>query len=116
MAWEDPVVIASSSARTVTGNSGALPCPKALNLSILIEVTAQSGTAPTLDLSVEWSMDGTNFGAAQTADAFTQITTTTPTRAVKSFSVKAPYYRLVWTIGGTSPSYTFSATRYGVGQ
>lgn len=27
---------------------------------------------------------------------------------VKQFTIKAPYYRVVWTIAGTTPSYTFT--------
>lgn len=114
MAWGDAAVIAASAARTTTGNSGAIACEKGLNLNLLVEVTASAGTTPTLDFSVEWSMDGVNFGGAQAADTFTQITAAT-VRAVKQFPVKAPFFRLVWTIAGTTPSFTFQASRYVTG-
>jgi hypothetical protein len=115
MAWEDPAVVVVSGAKSASGNSGAVNSPKGLYLNVLLEVTAQSGTTPTLDVSVEWSMDGTNFGVAQPADSFTQVTTTVPTRVVKAFQNKAPFYRVVYTLGGTSPNYTFQVTRYAVG-
>lgn len=115
MAWEDPEVLAASASRTTTGNSGAKFAPDGVNLNLLLEVTAQSGTTPTLDVTVEWSMDGTNFGIGQPADSFTQVTTVTPTRVVKSFTTKAPQFRVVWTLGGTTPNYTFQVTRYTVG-
>lgn len=115
MAYGDVVVIAASAARTTTGNSGAQLAEKALFLNLLVEVTASSGTTPTLDFTVEWSMDGTNFGVGQAADSFTQITAAT-VRVAKQFAVKAPFYRLVWTIAGTTPSFTFQATRYATGQ
>jgi len=115
MAYGDPGIIATSAARTTTGNSGSQACGAGIYLNLLVEVTAASGTTPTLDFTVEWSMDGTNFGVGQPADSFTQITAATA-RVVKQFVAKAPFYRLVWTIGGTTPSFTFQATRYTTGQ
>ena len=116
MAYEDAVIVVTSAARTTTGNSGALVSPKALNLGLSVEVTASSGTTPSLVASVEWSMDGTNFCAADTtADAFAAITTS-PVRVARAFTVKAPFYRVVWTLTGTTPSFTFSCSRYGVGR
>ena len=95
----------ASAARTTTGNSGALTAQGTV-LDVLVDCTAVSGTSPTLDVTVEWSHDGTNFAAADTADAFTQITAAKKT--VKRFDLKGPYHRFVWTIGGTTPSFTFS--------
>jgi hypothetical protein len=55
--------------------------------------------------------DGTTtFAPGDTADAFTAITTAV--NRVKNFQVKAPHYRLVWAITGTTPSFTFSASSY----
>ena len=79
-------------------------------LSILIAVTAASGTTPTLDCKVQWSFDGVTFVDAETADSFAQITGVKS--VVKQFVVKGPLYRLVYTIGGTTPSFTFSASTY----
>jgi hypothetical protein len=115
MAYGDAVQFVTSAARTTTGNSGAQPVEKGLYLNLLVEVTAASGTTPTLDFTVEWSGDGTNWATGQPADSFTQITAAT-VRAVKQFVAKAPFYRLVWTVGGTTPSFTFSSTRYTSGQ
>lgn len=113
MAWEDAAIIATSSARTVTGNSGAVICPKSFNLGVQVQVSAVSGTGPSCVFTVEWSMDGTNFGPANTPDAFTAVSATgNPTGL---FAVKAPFFRLVWTITGTSPSFTFQAYKYGIG-
>jgi hypothetical protein len=111
MAYGDPVQFVASAARTTTGNSGAVACDKGLQVNLMVDVTAASGTTPTLDLTVEWSMDGVNFGAAQTPEAFTQITAATVRRLLQ-FPVRAPFFRLVWTVGGTTPSFTFDAWRY----
>jgi hypothetical protein len=71
-------------------------------LGISIDVTAITGT---VDFTVEWSPDGVRFGDADTADTLAQIAGVAT--ASKSFDVKAPYFRLVWTIG-TGPV-TFTA-------
>jgi hypothetical protein len=63
-------------------------------LGVSVAVTDITGS---LDVTVEWSPDGTNFGPADTsADALAQISTSVA--ASKSFDVKAPYYRLKYTI------------------
>jgi hypothetical protein len=101
--------IVGFAARTATGNSGALPAPGRAEVAVGVSVTVQSGTAPTLTFDVQWSDDGVNFFDSQPVDNYTQITTTVPTRAVKKFTVKGAYYRLRWTIAGTTPSYSFAA-------
>jgi hypothetical protein len=76
-----------------------------------VNVSAASGTTPTLDLTVEWSPDGgTTWYKADTPDAFTQITAAK--QVVKSFTLKGTSYRVVWTIGGTTPSFTFDVKEY----
>jgi hypothetical protein len=112
MAWEDPLLVASG-AKVATGNSGVQNSSKALNQVIALDVSAVTGTTPNLTVTVEWSMDGTNFGAASTPDGFTAITTAGNVR--QSFTTKGPFFRLVWTITGTTPSFTLNAYRYGTG-
>lgn len=116
MADRSVVTVAASAARTETGNSGSIQVPPGSpNLALLVDVTAQSGVTPTLDFSVEWSNDGTTFAAADTADTFAQITgAQVPRQRAKSFAVKGKRFRVVWTIAGTTPSFTFSASAYGV--
>lgn len=95
-----------SAARTTSGNSVALRMdPAADNINVAVFVTAASGT-PSMILSVEWSNDGTNFAATETADAFTAITGTG--NKVKSFPVRGLFARIVWVITGGTPSLTFS--------
>lgn len=98
-----------SAARTTTGNSAAIPV-HAGTLGIGLHVTAVTGTSPSMTVTVEWSYDGTNFGVGETTDSFAAITANKVTN--KAVTVRAPYYRLVWTITGTTPSFTFSATTY----
>jgi len=102
--------VVTSAARTATGQSAAITVGRVETsgkFGLILNCTAASGTTPTLDVTVEWSADGTNFFAAQAADSFTQVTTTGQVGA-KSFDVKGPFYRVKWTIGGTTPSFTFT--------
>lgn len=111
MAYSDPIVVVPSAARTATGNSGPLTAhERGGTLNVTFDATTVTGTSPTLTLSVEWSQDGTTFGAADPADAFTAVTAAGT--KTKSFVVKGATYRLVWTIGGTTPSFTFSCRAY----
>jgi hypothetical protein len=101
--------VLASSARTTSGNSTTVTVPDwspadPRSVSVYQNVTAQSGTTPTLDMQVQWSPDGTTWYSA--SDTFTQVAAATGT-AVKQFAVKAPYWRLSYTIAGTTPSYTF---------
>jgi hypothetical protein len=115
MAFSTPREVVASAARTSTGTSGTLTLGElGEDISLLVDVSAVSGTGPTLDLTVEWSHDGgTTWATADPADAFAQITAAGA--KVKAFAVKAPAYRLRWTIGGTTPSFTFSLREYVTG-
>lgn len=105
--------LVASAARTVTGNSGAIGVGSgAATIELEVEVTAASGTSPSMTLSVLWSEDGVNFGNPDgSSDAFTAITAAT--NVVKNLTVRAPYMEIVWTITGTTPSFTFSVLESG---
>lgn len=106
MAFESREVVASA-VRGTNGNSGALRPIHARNVALTVDVTAATGT---LDLAIEWSHDGTAWAPGETADAFAQIGATKKT--TKRFDVKAPLYRIVWTVGGVTPSFTFAVHEY----
>lgn len=100
--------LVASAARTATGSSAAIPVGAgAASLEVELEITAVSGTSPTMVLGVSWSVDGTNFGTNDgAADVFASVTAVG--NVVKSIPVRAPYMQLTWTLGGTTPSFTFS--------
>lgn len=97
--------VVTSAARTASGNSGALThYGAATTLRCQLDVTAVSGTSPSLTVLVEDTLDGTNYNtigtfAAKTAVGREVINITTP------FS---DTLRVSWTITGTTPSLTFS--------
>lgn len=99
--------IDASAARTTTGTGGTITVgDTAGRLTILVNVTASSGTSPNMVVGLDWSLDGTTWFAADPADAFTAVTTTGA--VAKSFSVKGKFARTKWTITGTTPSFTFT--------
>src|SRR5438067_1679914 len=112
MAGGAPVLKVASAARTATGNTAALTLSeRGQRLAATIDATAVSGTTPSLTLTVEWSQDGgVTFAQGDPADTFTAITATGT--KVKDFQIKSDTYRYVWTITGTTPSFTFSIRDY----
>lgn len=100
--------ILATAARTSSGTSAAIALGSgAGTIDLELEVTAVAGTSPTLALAVNWSDDGVNFGPNDgTADTFAQVTAVG--NVTKQVPVRAPYMQLAWTLGGTTPSFTFA--------
>lgn len=102
------VAFVPSLARTTSGQSPALTIPAgASDVGFLVDVTAAGGVGPSLALSVQWSNDGAVWADAEPADTFAAVTAAKT--VVKRFPVKADMCRLVWTLTGTTPSFTFVA-------
>jgi len=102
--WNETLV--ASAARTTTGNTGNIfGYGAATSLRVLLDVSAASGTTPSLTVLVEDSFDGgTNWNtigtfAAKTAVSREALNITTPLSEL---------IRVSWTITGTTPSFTFS--------
>lgn len=103
-----PTVIRASAAATATGQTGAFDVGHQDFISVMADVTAVSGTTPSMTLTVEWSPDGSTWYQGDTADTFTALTAAG--KKVKTFQVKGVLARVVYTISGTTPSFTFSLT------
>lgn len=77
-------------------------------LRVQLNVTEASGVTPTLDVVVEDTLDGGNWNvvgtfAQRTAAGRQVIDITTPFAGTVRFR---------WTIGGTTPSFTFAVDSY----
>lgn len=108
MATKGIVTFLPSAAKTSSGNSGnGLYSGENNTMVVYLDVTATSGTTPTLDVTIRDTIDGTNW---DTVDTFTQCTGVT--RAVKRITNFSRYLRISYTIGGTNPSFTFSVKGY----
>lgn len=103
--------VLASEARTASGASPGvgLGADVSARVAVGLSVTASGGVSPTLDVAVEWSHDdGATWLKAQSADSFSQATAATA--VVKVFDVKGPLFRAVYTVGGTTPTFTFAVT------
>jgi hypothetical protein len=112
--------IDSSSARTTSANGSNWGRYTKGGL-FLIDVTAVSGTAPTLVVRLQTSVNSTSaYVDVDTTNAQTSVITATGTYMLRVYpgldnvanakcnSLLAYYTRFAWTIGGTTPSFTFS--------
>lgn len=107
------ITLRALAAATASGVTSGFAVPvNSTDVAVLLNVTAVGGTSPTLTLSLEWSHDGATWAAAETADAFNQVTAVGA--VVKQFTVKGDLLRVRSTVGGVTPSFTFSVTAYGV--
>lgn len=96
-----------SGTRTTTTTSPAIDSgPGVADILVMIHVTAASGTSPTLVCSVEQSNDGTSWTAI---GGGTAPTLNAAGNTVCNAAVPQRFARVVATIGGTTPSFTFRA-------
>lgn len=99
-----PDAAVASGARTATGTGSAFSTQDADSIEATLTVTAASGTTPTLDVTLETSID--DGSTWDTVGAFSQKTAAGSDGHV--FGPLGDLCRWRWTIGGTSPSFTFS--------
>ncbi len=101
--------LVASAARTVAGSSGTWEgFGRVSTLRIQLNVTAASGTTPSLTVTVEDSLDGTNWNALDTFPAKTAVS-----REVRNITTPfADMLRISWTISGTTPSLTFDVVTF----
>lgn len=87
------------------GNSGWLDCQDISDLILSLTVGGPvTGTTPTLDVVVETAGDAAGTLGVRTLGSFTQKTAITAVER-KSFAGLDAYYRVRWTVGGTTPSF-----------
>jgi hypothetical protein len=95
----------ASAAITTTTTSGGISSLNQQSAAFQFAVTAFSGTLPTLDVSIEESLDnGTNWKKIYD---FERVTTTGTFRS-PAILLHGVQYRIVRTVGGTTPSFTMS--------
>lgn len=112
------IVHAPGTAITATG-SAIIPLSSnvdATTLDVIVDISAVSGTTPTLTVSVARAADvvrGTHppasFGTATSTAALTAVGRTVlsvPAAIDALTGASSPFARVTWTIGGTSPSFT----------
>lgn len=118
------IVAQPSGAQTVSGNTGAINVGSFAELLLVFNITAVSGTTPSMTLGVDFSPDGGTTWvtgpslAAQTAAAIVAMAlgrgVSGSAGSVTSFAMPfGDTIRIRWTITGTTPSFTFAALAVG---
>lgn len=103
MPHRSAIELAASSARTSSGTGDSVDLGAATTALLRLDVTAASGTTPTLAVTIQTSPDELtwrNLGSFATVSAAGALERRLPGAS--------KYVRAVWTLGGTSPSFTFS--------
>ena len=96
----------ASAARTASVNGAAVATADVNNAFVTLNVTAVSGTAPTLDVKIQGTDDGGTIWFDIPNAVFTQkVATGSQAIQINTFS---DVIRAVATIGGTTPSFTFA--------
>ncbi len=98
-------IVVASAARTATGEQLLSGFGGADTLRVQLNTTAVSGTSPSMTVTVEDTLDGTNYNVI---DTFTAVTATN--RQVRDLvppKVWADRIKVRWAITGTTPSFTF---------
>lgn len=94
-------------ALTATANGTAFNLDGAVGLISKVDITARSGTSPTLDVSLQARVD--SDGAWVNVAAHAQVTAVSSTK--RAFQVAGfTQARWVKTVGGTTPSFTGTIT------
>jgi hypothetical protein len=102
------VLLLQPETRTTSGDTTAKPLivENGSVITFMVDVTAVSGTSPTLDIYIDFY--STKLGKWINQDKFTTITAA-DTYAL-AIPVRGTRYALRWVLGGTSPSFTFAAS------
>jgi len=110
------VLNGTSAAHTTSSNFGDLDVGKCRRIAVDINITAVSGTSPTIQFFVERKdVNGIYYQlwSSNAVSAANPISTTIGAFATINQALGATV-RLRWTITGTSPSFTFSASITGI--
>lgn len=98
-----------SAARTADGNTaGSDGYATASSAVVHVNVTAFAGTSPTLAVYLEDSIDGTVWSEVASVTGINAV----GVRSIRSTGPFTNRLRLRYALGGTAPSFTFSASLY----
>lgn len=107
MSPKQDIALAKLDTRIVDGVGPSLDTEGLKDFTTFLLVTATSGVAPALVVTIQESPDDLNF-----LDTYTFISIATPTTMKVSAATlgRSPnsFIRAKWTITGTTPSFTFS--------
>lgn len=105
-----------TAARTTTGNGTAVDAQTFDgDLFLVLDSAAGTGTTPTLDVKIQSSDTSGGTFTDITGATFTQVTGTASQQSIVISKDEARrWIRIVYTVSGTTPSFTFSVNAVGV--
>lgn len=112
-----PLVFKASAAETSSTTHQQFNSDSFSTLAVVVDVTAVSGTTPTMTVVIEGSLDNSTWfelGTIGTAGAYRVGTTATApgnitaTTTTRGAFPAPPFIRTRSVIGGTTPSFTYS--------
>jgi uncharacterized integral membrane protein len=109
--YTSELILKASGAVTANGQSDAQDVSIFDEGLLLVDITTVSGTSPTLDLTIQTEING-KWVALPGVSIAQQTAANALAVALTNFGKKI---RLSWTVGGTSPSFTFSLAFIGKG-
>lgn len=86
--------------------NGAVDYAGLKEAELVVSVSAKAGTTPTLDVTLEGSVDGTNWYVIATVAQYADATGTK--RAFVTDAILPSYLRVHSVLGGTDPSFTYT--------
>lgn len=98
-----------SAAETATGTSNSFDNGGLIVSALFVDVTAASGTLPTLIVKVQHSPDGIKWYDVPNLTTASLSSVSSVSIMLSALTPLADHVRCVWTIGGTLPSFTFTA-------
>lgn len=116
----NPITLKASAAETASTNGAAVSTGpgRRTAVQVTVDVTASSGTSPTMTVKVQGSLDGsTNWVTLGTvgangynvgSTAVTAPSNLTTTATVSAVLPAMPFLRYSSVIAGTTPSFTYS--------
>lgn len=115
------IVVDASAAKTATVNGVTATNFNGRGAHVFVNATVVSGTTPTLAVKLQGSVDGTNFYDLDATNATTASITAAGTAVIRVYpgltnavgtanQVLPRIWRCVFTIGGTTPSFTVATT------
>lgn len=111
------VTLKASGAETSSTVGGAVELSSGGNAMVTVKVTAVSGGTPTLTVAVQGSVDGSSWvtlgvigSSGYSVGSATAPSSLTTTATAKGVYPALPFLRTSSTIGGTTPSFTYSVT------
>lgn len=100
------VALVPSSTVTVSGNGAGEDVSQYTEGLVTLDVTAASGTSPTLAVKIQTSDDGGTTWYDIPNASFTQATAVT--KQAIQINTYGNLIRAAYTVGGTTPSFTFT--------